>query len=86
MMTTRSYYMGDLIAATDVRLGPWLTNVQKYNNVVQLAAMITQSVDPDSWLVNERGGFGTITFNPASMSFVVKQSAEVHLSLRNSFR
>lgn len=86
MMTTRAYYMGDLLGIVDMRWGPWATNAQVFNNVVQLMTNITQSVDPDGWAVNERGGFATITFHPATMSFIVKASAEVHYSMRGSFR
>jgi hypothetical protein len=86
MLTTRTYYMGDLLGVVDARWGPWVSNAQVYSNVVQLMTMITQSVEPDGWQVNERGGFATITFHPPTMSFVVKGSAEVHYSMRSSFR
>lgn len=86
MLTTRTYYMGDLLGVVDARWGPWVTGAQVYNNVVQLMTLITQSVEPDGWEVNQRGGFATITLHPPTMSFVVKASAEVHYSMRNRFR
>jgi len=86
MLTTRTYYIGDLMGVVDTRWGPWATNAQIYDNVVGLLANITQSVDPDGWATNERGGFATIQFHPATMSVIVKASAEVHYSMRNSFR
>jgi hypothetical protein len=52
-----------------------------YNDVTQLIAMIYQTVDPDGWEINGRGGFGTIQFNPGTMTLIVKASAEVHYSL-----
>jgi len=71
MMTTRTYYVGDLIAV-DPRQGP-LAMTQQVN---QLLVLIQQTIDPESW--EYRGGPGSIYFDPASMTFVVKQSAEVH--------
>ena len=47
--------------------------------VNQLAIMIQQSYDPNSWQNN--GGPGSITFDPISMSFVIRQTAEMHFLL-----
>ena len=38
--------------------------------------MIVGTVKPDSWWVN--GGPGRIVFNPANMTLIVTQTAEVH--------
>ncbi|HJT77288.1 MAG TPA: hypothetical protein VJ739_08800, partial [Gemmataceae bacterium] len=81
MMVTRSYYVGDLLGLMDVRLPVALNQVQMGQNVAAIIDLIQRSVDPDSWLANDRGGQGTIAFNPATMSLVVKQSAEVHFML-----
>lgn len=81
MMVARSYYIGDLLGQMDLRLPPAVNQVQMAQNVAAIIEMIQRSVDPDSWLANDRGGQGTIAFNPATMSLVVKQSAEVHFML-----
>lgn len=83
MMVVRSYYVGDLATS----LNPWgnwspapylptLNQLQTGQNMAQLIELIQSSVDPASWKVN--GGHGTIAYNPATMSLVIKQSAEVH--------
>ena len=41
--------------------------------------IVRSSVDPQSW--RENGGAGTITYNAAAMSLVIRQSAEVHAQL-----
>jgi hypothetical protein len=80
-LTTRSYYIGDLIAATSgagVTFNPVLTRLQQIAQINQLAALITQVVEPESWAINDKGGLGTIAFNPVTMAFVVRQTAEIH--------
>jgi len=78
-VTTRTYYVGDLVAVS--RSSPY-PQVQVYQQAAQLQqiqalmVMIQKSYDPDSWDVN--GGPGSITFDPVSMSFVIKQTAEMH--------
>jgi hypothetical protein len=47
-----------------------------------LLDMIVSTVDPESWEV--RGGPGTIRYVPAKQAIVVRQSAEVHVSLKAS--
>ncbi len=81
MMVVRTYYIGDLLGQIDLTLPPALNQLQMAQYVAYLIDMIQRSVDPDSWLANDRGGQGTIAFNPATMSLVVKQSAEVHFML-----
>jgi hypothetical protein len=44
--------------------------------VEQLREMIEESVDTQSW--RSHGGAGTITFHAPTMSFIIRQSAEVH--------
>ena len=53
--------------------------IQKMENVKHLIELIQTSTEPSSWQVN--GGGGTISFHAASMSLVIKQSAEVHALL-----
>jgi hypothetical protein len=81
MLTMRTYYLGDLLGTSGFNFGPVGNALQMYNEVTQLIALITQTVDPDSWEINGRGGFGTIVFNPGTMTLTVKNSAEVHYSL-----
>jgi hypothetical protein len=56
------------------------------NNAAQNASAIMEivrsSVDPQSW--RENGGAGTITYNAATMSLIIRQSAEVHAQLASS--
>jgi hypothetical protein len=80
MLTTRVYYVGDLAGAVDVRFGPLLNRLQAQENLAQIVNMIIQNVEPSSWDVN--GGTGTITFDPITMSLIIKQSAEVHYRIR----
>jgi hypothetical protein len=84
MMTVRTYYVGDLASAVDIRFGPFLSALQAQQNLAMLVNMITQSIEPSSWEVN--GGTGTITYDPITMSLIVKQSAEVHYSIRGGLR
>lgn len=75
-LTTRNYYVGDLVAATGMGFNPLFNQIQMAAAVQQLAVLITQTVEPASWAVN--GGLGTIAFNPITMSFMVRQTAEMH--------
>jgi hypothetical protein len=84
MMVTRTYYIGDLLGQMDLTLPPALNQLQMGQYVAYLIDLIQHTVDTDSWLANDRGGQGTIAFNPATMSLVVKQSAEVHFMLGGS--
>jgi hypothetical protein len=58
--------------------------MQLYQNVANLIAQIKGSIEPDSW--DDRGGAGTIFFDPRTMTLAVRQSAEVHLVLRSGLR
>jgi len=78
-MTIRSYYVGDLVAVTDRRFGPVYGQLQMLQQVNQLMILIQETVDPESWQAH--GGQGSIYFDPVTMTFVVKQSAEVHFLL-----
>jgi hypothetical protein len=74
LMVVRSYYIGDLV----IGMGG-VNPIQQMQSVNQIMDMIQNSVDAPSWRVN--GGSGTISFNAASMTLVVRQSAEVHAML-----
>lgn len=47
----------------------------------ELAALIRQVIEPDSW--QDVGGRGSIMGNPATKSFVIRQSAQAHEEIRN---
>lgn len=78
-MTTRTYYMGDLLFVAGVNLPPALSQLQMAQTVAMLMDLITRTVDPGSWQVN--GGQGSITFYPPTMSLIIRQSAEMHFVL-----
>jgi len=86
MLTTRVYYIGDLLGAFDMRLPPVLNQIQTAQNLAGLMDYITKNVDPDSWAINERGGLGSIAFDPLRGALIVKQSAEVHYFLGSAIR
>jgi hypothetical protein len=77
-MTVRTYYVGDLVPQYDLRFGPSLGQLQAAQTISQLVNMVQNNIDKDSWEANGKEGGGTIVFNPATMSLIVKQSAEVH--------
>ena len=82
MTTTKTYYLGDLAGGVNLRLGPILSKIVMMQTVNQLINTITQTVDPQSWKVNNPDAVGTIAFDPVTMTLVVKQTAEIHFSLR----
>jgi hypothetical protein len=84
MMTTRSYYLGDLAGIVDARWGPFANQAVMANNLLNIVNLIQQTVDPQSWSVN--GGPGTIYFHPTTMTLIVRQSADVHYMLGNGIR
>jgi hypothetical protein len=79
--TTRIYYIADLLPLTDLRLPPLFRAAVMIQTINQLINTITQTIEPKSWQVNNPDAVGTIVFNPAQMTLVVKQSAEIHYSL-----
>jgi hypothetical protein len=81
MTTTRTYYLGDLVAVLDVRLDPVTSYLLMAQRANQLINMITSSIDPQSWKVNNPDAVGTIVFDPRTMAVVVKQTAEVHFMM-----
>jgi hypothetical protein len=81
LMTVRTYYVGDLLAVTDARLGPVLTRLQMAETIQRLLVMVTQTVEPNTWQINNPEARGTIVFDPITMSLIVKQTAEVHFRM-----
>jgi hypothetical protein len=79
MMTTRTYYVGDLAGVMDVRFGPYLNQLAALQAIAVIVDSIVNGIDPPSWQVN--GGMGTIAFEPITMSLIVRQTAEVHFMM-----
>ena len=79
-MTTRGYYVGDLAGIADVRLGPLFRELQVKQAIAAIVDNIKGSIDPGSWAPANPNG-GTITYDPISMSLIIKQTAEVHYQL-----
>jgi hypothetical protein len=61
---------------------PQVQAAQNMQYVKAIMEMVENSVDSNSWRIN--GGNGTISFHAASMSLLIKQSAEVHAMLGGS--
>lgn len=84
MMTTRTYYVSDLVNsgvfADGTRFHPVITAQAKMETAKMIVDMIKQSIDPLSW--QGEGGAGTVTFSPLVDAIIVRQSAEVHMLLK----
>lgn len=78
MLTTRTYYVGDLVGVVNPMYPAIANQFQMVQAIGMLISQI-QNIDPESW--EGRGGPGSISFDPTRMSLVVKQSAEVHYML-----
>jgi hypothetical protein len=94
LMVVRSYFIGDLLNNPSLAtiLGPgnipypttwWtpaaVTQALTNQQAEQVVEMIKQSVEPASW----GSGGGSILYSAATMSLVVRQSAEVHGMIAN---
>lgn len=90
IMVTRTYYLGDLLEGGFGVNGlaalalPGLKQAQIAQTAAQIIEMIQTSVDPESW--KDKGGAGTISFNYATRSLIIRQSAEVHAMLGSGLR
>jgi hypothetical protein len=76
---------GALGGGVQVAPAPAIPQVQAAQNMQYVKAiieMVENSVDSASWQTH--GGNGTVSFHAASMSLLIKQSAEVHAVLGNS--
>jgi hypothetical protein len=87
VMVTRSYYIGDLVTGLGMfssapQLGQPQDQAQLAANVQVIIDMITQAVDPGSWM--GKGGLGVIGYNIQTQSLIIRQSAEVHSLIRGS--
>jgi len=84
LMTVRSYPVADLVSF-DPATGVLLPRPFVEYQAAQLIELIKSTIDPESWTGGENGGGGTITFHYPSKTLVVKQSAEIHYSMKASF-
>jgi len=78
MMTVRTYYVGDLMGVVSPLMPAVANDFQMIQAIGNILNQI-QGIEPESW--EGKGGTGTVTFDPARMAIVVKQSAEVHYML-----
>jgi hypothetical protein len=87
MMVTRVYPVSDLITNNiDPRLPLILQQQQMAWNAKSLVDLIQSTIDPQSWANKSDSGGGTVVFDLATMSLIVKQSAEMHYALGSAFR
>jgi len=83
-MTTQSYYVGDLLPPPLPGTGPFFNAAREQHYANQIMQMIVMTVEPQSWAANGNGG-GTIWYNAATKTIVIRNSAEMHLSFKSSF-
>jgi hypothetical protein len=83
-LTTRMYSVADLMAATGGWKSGELSETDAYATLHILVIQITNYNEPDSWKVNNKNAFGTITFDPFGFVFLVEQTEEMHYRLRPS--
>jgi hypothetical protein len=81
MVVARAYYIGDLVSFADPFLPPVLNQLQMAQTIQTIINTIQAQVDPQSWRANNPEAAGTITYDPITMSLIIKQTAEVHYML-----
>ena len=81
MVTTRTYYIGDLVSFANPNLPPAWNQAAMLQYIAMIVNSITTQIDPPSWRNNNPDAPGTITFDPITMTLIIKQTAEVHLAL-----
>jgi hypothetical protein len=81
MTTIRTYFLGDLAAATGTRYPSFISRAIAIQNVQNMIQNITSTIDPQSWKVNNPDAVGVIAFDPVTMSLTIKQAAEIHYKL-----
>jgi hypothetical protein len=82
-LTTRTYSLGDIAVLSGLNINTLGGRAQMYQTVALLMQNIID-MDPDSWAVTGNGGKGKIIYEPASMTLIVTQTAEVHYKLGGS--
>ncbi len=83
-LTTRVYYIGDLVNKLSLDLGPILNQQQVLDNAKQIVDAIQTTIEPETWSINN--GPGKVYFDPLRMVLVVKATAEVHYMLGGGSR
>jgi hypothetical protein len=81
----RYYPVQDLMAPLDPRFGPIAMKAQQLQQANQLILLITQTIEPASWAGIGERGYGTISYDPATMSLVIRHTAEMHFMLGGGF-
>ena len=74
----KTYYLGDLVGTVGFNLDPVTSQLLMLERANQLVNLIQAKVDPQSWKTNNPDAPGSISFHPATMSLIVKQTAEWH--------
>jgi len=85
VLVTRAYDVRDLVAGggpfnTLTQWGPYADAQQTYVNAAMLVDAIQKSVDPKSWK-DTGNGVGTVVFNYATMSIIVRAPSDVQAEL-----
>jgi hypothetical protein len=78
--TVRTYYIGDLAMITDVRLPLIIKQIEMIKTVNTIIEQI-KSMEPKSWKDNDPEAPGTIVFDPARVTLIIRQTAEFHFSM-----
>ena len=81
-LTVKAYSLGDLVVPIGNPFLPVGDPLEEAFNVQSLIDLILSTVDPESWDV--RGGPGVIRYYAPLRALVVRQSQEVHVSLKAS--
>ncbi len=82
LMITRVYDIGALVIGNSFTQPGGAVDPQLAQNVQAIIDMITQSVDPSSWMGH--GGMGMVGYNIPTHSLIIRQSAEVQSMIGNS--
>ena len=75
---------GKVAIIVDDGLASGITMQAEADNARFIIDLIKQSVDPGSWV--GEGGQGTITYSPLTKALVIRQSAEVHMTLKSGLK
>jgi hypothetical protein len=81
MVTTRTYYIGDLAGIANPNLPPAWNQAAMLQYIAVIVNTIQTQIDPQSWRNNNPDAPGSITFDPITMTLIIKQTAEVHMAL-----
>jgi hypothetical protein len=79
ILVTRTYPVGDLLPPMDPRFAGTPLGLLQSRQAAQQIINLFMTIEPESWAAN--GGTGTIMYNAATQSIIIRQSAEFHFSL-----